>query len=198
MIVKEVFTILRQMSRKEVFSLRSCVLFVVLRAANTEYVVSNSSHVSCKFILLWNFLCWLWSNSRPVEKLDLSVREKIRDRLFVNKLWWCDVVLLWCISKCLTQWPHGLRRGSTYFARWECGYESRQGHESLSLSLSCENCVCCQVEVSAAGWSLIQRSSTKCAVSECDRESLVLRISWPSRDCRAIGKIFASDFHVLR
>jgi hypothetical protein len=31
--------------------------------------------------------------------------------------------------------------------------------------------VCCQVEVSATGWSLVQRSSTDCGVSECDREA---------------------------
>jgi hypothetical protein len=31
--------------------------------------------------------------------------------------------------------------------------------------------VCCQVEVSASGWSLIQRNPTECGVSECDREA---------------------------
>jgi hypothetical protein len=31
--------------------------------------------------------------------------------------------------------------------------------------------VCCQVEVSATGWSLVQRSPTECGVSECDRET---------------------------
>jgi hypothetical protein len=31
--------------------------------------------------------------------------------------------------------------------------------------------VCCQVEVSATGWSLVQRSPTECGVSECDREA---------------------------
>jgi hypothetical protein len=31
--------------------------------------------------------------------------------------------------------------------------------------------VCCQVEVSATSWSLVQRSPTECGVSEvCDRE----------------------------
>jgi hypothetical protein len=29
--------------------------------------------------------------------------------------------------------------------------------------------VCCQVEVSASGWSLVQRSPTESGVSECDR-----------------------------
>jgi hypothetical protein len=31
--------------------------------------------------------------------------------------------------------------------------------------------VCCQVEVYAWGSSLVQRSLTKCSVSECDRET---------------------------
>jgi hypothetical protein len=36
------------------------------------------------------------------------------------------------------------------------------------MSVCCE---CCQVEVSATGWSLVQRSHTDCGVSKvCDRE----------------------------
>jgi hypothetical protein len=35
--------------------------------------------------------------------------------------------------------------------------------------------VCCQVEVSATGWSLVQRSPTDCGVSECDRETSTKR-----------------------
>jgi hypothetical protein len=32
--------------------------------------------------------------------------------------------------------------------------------------------VCCQVEVSATSWSLVQRSPTECGVSKvCDREA---------------------------
>jgi hypothetical protein len=37
--------------------------------------------------------------------------------------------------------------------------------------LSVVSVVCCQVEVSATGWSLAQRSPTDCGVSECDREA---------------------------
>jgi len=35
--------------------------------------------------------------------------------------------------------------------------------------------VCCQVEVSESGWSLIQRSPTECGVSECDNEASIMR-----------------------
>jgi hypothetical protein len=37
------------------------------------------------------------------------------------------------------------------------------------MSVSCE---CCQVQVSATGWSLVQMSPTECGVSKnCDREA---------------------------
>jgi hypothetical protein len=61
------------------------------------------------------------------------------------------------------QWPRGLRP----LACWDCGFESRLGHGCLSLV----SVVCCQVEVSASGWSLVQRSPNECGVSECDREA---------------------------
>jgi hypothetical protein len=48
--------------------------------------------------------------------------------------------------------------------------------------------VWCQIEVSATGWSLVQRSPTDCGVSECDREASIMRRSRPPRGCRAIGK----------
>ena len=35
--------------------------------------------------------------------------------------------------------------------------------------------LCCQVEVSETGWSLVQRSFTECAVSECDFETSTMR-----------------------
>jgi hypothetical protein len=39
--------------------------------------------------------------------------------------------------------------------------------------LSLVSVVCCQVEVSATGWFLVQRSPTECGVSQmCDREAL--------------------------
>jgi hypothetical protein len=43
------------------------------------------------------------------------------------------------------------------------------GHGSLSLV----SVVCCQVQVSAPGLSLVKRSPTDCSVSECDREASI-------------------------
>jgi len=45
--------------------------------------------------------------------------------------------------------------------------------------------VCGQVEVTASGLSLEQRSSTECREYEYDREASILRRSWPSRVCCA-------------
>jgi hypothetical protein len=62
----------------------------------------------------------------------------------------------------VSQWPRGLRSGSRQLAYWACGFESRLGHGCLSLV----SVVCCQVEVSATGWSLFPRSPTECGVSK--------------------------------
>jgi hypothetical protein len=48
--------------------------------------------------------------------------------------------------------------------------------------------VCCQVEVSASGWSLVQRSPTNCGVSECDLEVSYRRWPKPDLGCCATGK----------
>ena len=46
---------------------------------------------------------------------------------------------------------------------WDRGFESHRGHGYLSVV----SVVCCQVEVSATSWSLIQRSFTDCGASLC-------------------------------
>jgi hypothetical protein len=48
------------------------------------------------------------------------------------------------------------RRPLTYWVR---GFESQRGHGYLSVV----SVVCCQVEVSATSWSLVQRSPTDSA-----------------------------------
>ena len=40
---------------------------------------------------------------------------------------------------------------------WDCGFESRRGHGCLSLL----SVVCCRIEVSATGPSLVQRDPTE-------------------------------------
>ena len=38
--------------------------------------------------------------------------------------------------------------------------------------------MCCKVEVSAWGRSLVQRSPTECDVSQCDSEASLMRTPW--------------------
>ena len=47
------------------------------------------------------------------------------------------------------------------------GFESHRGHGYLSVV----RVVCCQVEVSATSWSLLQRSPTDCGASLCDLDT---------------------------
>jgi hypothetical protein len=57
-------------------------------------------------------------------------------------------------------------------------FESRRGHGCLFL-----NVVCCQVEVSVSGWSLVQRSPIVIGVSERDCEASIMRRTWPTGGC---------------
>jgi hypothetical protein len=72
---------------------------------------------------------------------------------------------------CRFRWPRGLRRG--FAATPFLGLRVRIPPKS-SMSV---NVMCCQLEVSATEWSLIQRSFTECGVSECDREASIMRPS---------------------
>jgi hypothetical protein len=69
-------------------------------------------------------------------------------------------------------------------ACWYYGFESRQEHGCLSLV----NVVCCQLEFSASGSSLVQRSPTECGVSEYNREASIMRRLWPTRGCCEMEK----------
>jgi hypothetical protein len=59
---------------------------------------------------------------------------------------------------------------------------------SNSACMSLANVVCCQVEVSASGRSLVQRSPTEWGVSECDREASAKRRPRPTRAVAPLDK----------
>jgi hypothetical protein len=63
---------------------------------------------------------------------------------------------------CRSQWPCGLRRGSSAVRLQGSWVRFPPGHGCLSVV----SVVCCQVEVSAMSWSLVQRSPTECGVSQ--------------------------------
>jgi hypothetical protein len=73
--------------------------------------------------------------------------------------------------------------GLRSLACWNCGFESHRGHGCLSVV----SVVCCQVEVLATGWPLVQRGPTECGLPECDRETSIMRLG-PTGGCCAMGK----------
>jgi hypothetical protein len=62
-----------------------------------------------------------------------------------------------CLYMCV------ISMGLRPLAYWDCGFESRQRHGCLSLV----SVVCCQVEVSATGWSLVL-PSVVCLKCDCE------------------------------
>ena len=101
----------------------------------------------------------------------------------------CDIYrrfLLAYSRKCLSQWPHGLRRGSADARLLILRFRIPPGQGCLSLVSG----VCCQVEVFSSGWLLGQRSPTDCGVSECDREASIMRRPWLTGGCCTMGKEF--------
>ena len=61
--------------------------------------------------------------------------------------------------------------------------------------MSLEIVVYCQVEVSASGYSPVQRSPTESGVSECDRETSTKWKPWHTGVCRAMGGICGTCIH---
>ena len=101
---------------------------------------------------------------KPVLLMTNSCKLAGRPSCVRHAVWRSPSVVCRCDKFSRSQWPASLRRGLRPLACCDCGVESRQGHGCLSVV----SVVCCQVEVSASGWSLIQRSPTRC-VSVCTR-----------------------------
>jgi hypothetical protein len=117
---------------------------------------------------IWTSECYFrFSHSGPGKNRTLSGRVANRVVDYFRK-----------VSR--SQWSHGLRHGSAA-ARW-LGLRVRISPGAW-MSVCCKCCVCCQVEVSATGRSLVQRGPTERGVSECDLEALTMR--WP-RPIRAV------------
>jgi hypothetical protein len=64
------------------------------------------------------------------------------------------------------------------------GSNLARGHGCVSLV----GVVCCQVDVSTSGRSLVQRSPAECGVSECDLEASIIRRPWPTGGCCTMGR----------
>jgi hypothetical protein len=62
----------------------------------------------------------------------------------------------------------------------------------MSVCLSLASVVFCQVDVSATGRPLVQRSPTECGASENNLETSTVRKGLLTRGCRAIKKKYTS------
>jgi hypothetical protein len=85
-----------------------------------------------------------------------------------------------CISFCADPSGCAAWHGSDASCWWGYVFKPRSVHRCVSHV----SVVCCQVEIFATVWSLVNRSPTECGVSECDREASRKRKPWPTRDCR--------------
>jgi len=74
--------------------------------------------------------------------------------------------------------------GLWLFICWDSRFESRWRHGCLSVV----SVVCCLVEVSVMGQSLVQRSPTEYGESECDPKTSKMRRPWPTRPAEPRGK----------
>ena len=83
-----------------------------------------------------------------------------------------------------SQWPHSLRRGSAVARLPGLWIRIPPANGCLSLVIV----ACRQAEICALDWSLVQRSPTVCAVSECQSEASIMRRPWPTRGCCAMAK----------
>jgi len=81
--------------------------------------------------------------------------------IFKQVLIWYDMIWYDMMWYMIWYMIHGLCLRS--LACWDCAFESHRGHGSLSAV----GVACCQVEVSATDWSLVQRSPTDCGASLC-------------------------------
>ena len=86
-----------------------------------------------------------------------------------------------CVYSVYTPIPVAARSKALVCGRSFPGIVSSNPAGGIEVSLW--SVVCCEVEVSAPGCSLVQRSPTACDVSECDRQASIFWRPWPTRDC---------------
>ena len=96
--------------------------------------------------------------------------------LLVAYLYFLHALICQVIKAEPIPWLRGLRRGSAANSLLGLRVGIQPGEWVSVVSV-----VCCQLEVSASGWSLVQRSPTYCGVSESDLETSTMRRPGPTR-----------------
>ena len=103
----------------------------------------------------------------------------LTSRMLINFLFQLIKILFTTRFLSRSQWPRSLRRGSAAACLLRLWVWIPMG----AWTFVC--CECCQVEVSATNWSLVQRSPTDCDASLCDLETSWMRRPWPTVGCCA-------------
>jgi hypothetical protein len=143
----------------------------------------ESIHKTCCNIFSCTlFRCFTWfSQKLPVISLNntdwmffLMIIERVLCEVGSNIL---RMISAWLINQAI---PVTVRSKAWVFGRWLAGIVgSNPAGGWMNFSRGC--CMCCSLEVSATGRSLVQRSRTKCGVSECEFETSTLGRPWPIR-----------------
>jgi hypothetical protein len=143
----------------------------------------------CLYLKVWTnslqlHICSYKGNS-PVQ--DQKIFVPVIQRIFAIKILKTNIYLR--ISR--FQWPRGLMRRIT----------ARLLRSWVRIPLGAWMfvlCVCCQVEVSATSWSLVQRSATYCGASLCVIKKPRERGGHSPRWAAEPQKIIINNIYVLR
>jgi hypothetical protein len=134
---------------------------------------------------MYNFLsCYVnftFSHFSPLILPLIMLRNEYRFCCFwLCCLFYFSIRLCLIFKFCQSRWPRGLRRRSVAVCFLGLWVRTPRGHGCLSPV----TVVCCQVEVSVSGRSLVQKIPTGCGVSECDSEaSSIMRRPCPTSGC---------------
>jgi hypothetical protein len=156
----------------------------IITSTTTQMIFTTSIRVSGTpvhyFLIAWNSLEWVHTCNITAYRNTVSWRcgrdswpRNVSKVSYAVTLRACSV---WCryLAVASKGWyGYGWSRCGRATSRctstsapltyWDRGFESHRGHGYLSVV----SVMCCQVEVSATRWSLVQRSPTDCAASLC-------------------------------
>ena len=113
-------------------------------------------------------------------------------------MWHSYFKISYLILNMLTLWLQPTPAGEAARSKaWVCGRSiAGIACSNPAGSLSLVRVVYRQIEVSESGWSLVQRNSTECGTSECDRGASTMRRPRPTRCHRTRNKLYQITLHV--
>ena len=157
-------------------------------------IIMNMRNVNCLHQLIYLLELWLCHITTRTGLSPETVTFEGQNHGRENRIFWrlhfselsvkSMIVSRSTVYVSRSQWPRGLRRRSAaaVLLGLRVRIPPRNGCPSLVRDL------CSQVEIFAWRWSLVQRSTAECGVSECYREASIKRKSWTTRGICAVEK----------